>query len=54
MIQEFLIIFIINYIGVLMAEVLKFPLPGTINGMLLLFVLLYFKVIKLEKIEKSC
>lgn len=53
MIQEFLIIFIINYIGVLMAEVLKFPLPGTINGMLLLFVLLYFKVIKLEKIEKA-
>lgn len=53
MIQEFLIIFIINYIGVLMAEVLKFPLPGTINGMLLLFVMLYFKVIKLEKIEKA-
>lgn len=53
MIQEFLIIFIINYIGVLMAEVLKFPLPGTINGMLLLFILLYFKILKLEKIEKA-
>lgn len=52
MIQEFLIIFIINYIGVIMAEILHFPLPGTINGMLLLFVLLYFKIIKLEKIEK--
>ena len=44
MIQEFLIIFIINYIGVLMAEVLKFPLPGTINGMLLL---LYYFILKL-------
>lgn len=53
MIQEFLIIFIINYIGVIMAEILHFPLPGTINGMLLLFVLLYFKIIKLEKIEKA-
>lgn len=53
MIQEFLIIFIINYIGVLMSQVLKFPLPGTINGMLLLFALLYFKVIQLKKIEKA-
>lgn len=53
MIQEFLIIFIINYIGILMAEVLHFPLPGTINGMLLLFVFLYFKILKLEKIEKA-
>lgn len=53
MIQEFLIIFIINYIGIILTEVFNLPIPGTINGMLLLFALLYFKVLKLEKIERA-
>ena len=34
MIQEFLIIFIINYIGIILTEVLNLPIPGTISGML--------------------
>ena len=53
MIQEFLIIFIINYIGIVLTEAFKLPIPGTINGMFLLFILLYFKILKLEKIEKA-
>lgn len=53
MIQEFLIIFIINYIGIILANVLHLPIPGTIIGMLLLFILLITKVLKLNKIERA-
>ena len=53
MIREFLLIFIINYIGVILTEILHLPIPGTISGMLLLFALLYFKILKLVHIEKA-
>lgn len=53
MIEEFMLILVINYIGVLISTVLHFPLPGTITGLLLLFLLLQFKVLKLEKIENA-
>ena len=52
MIREFLLIFVINYIGVIVAQVLKLPVPGTILGMLLLFVLLYTKILKVSSIER--
>lgn len=48
---EFLTILTINYVGVLMEKILHFPTPGTINGLILLFLLLTFKIIKLEEIE---
>ena len=53
MIREFLLIFVINYIGVIVAQVLKLPVPGTILGMLLLFVLLYTKILKMSSIERA-
>lgn len=53
MIREFLLIFVVNYIGVILTEVLHLPIPGTISGMLLLFALLYFKVLKLSHIENA-
>lgn len=53
MLREFLLIFIINYIGVVLSEVLHLPIPGTISGMLLLFLLLHFKFLKLTHIEKA-
>ena len=53
MIKEFLLIFIINYIGVILTEILHLPIPGTITGMLLLFALLYFKILKLSHIENA-
>lgn len=53
MIREFLLIFVINYIGVIVAQVLKLPVPGTILGMLLLFVLLYTKILKVSSIERA-
>ena len=53
MIREFLIIFTINYIGIIVSELLHLPIPGTISGMLLLFLLLYFKVLKLSYIKNA-
>ncbi len=53
MIREFLMIFVINYFGVILSEVLHLPIPGTITGMLLLFGALYFKILKLSHIEKA-
>lgn len=53
MIREFLLIFIVNYIGVILTAVLHLPIPGTISGMLLLFALLYFKVLKLSSIQNA-
>ena len=51
MLREFIIIFIINYIGTIISKTLALPIPGTIIGLLLLFVLLYYKIIKLNMIE---
>ena len=53
MIGEFMLILVINYIGILISTVLHFPLPVTITALLLLFLLLQFKVLKLEKIENA-
>ena len=53
MINEFMLILVINYVGILISTILPFPLPGTITALLLLFLLLQFKVLKLEKIENA-
>ena len=53
MINEFMLILVINYVGILISTVLHFPLPGTITALLLLFLLLQFKILKLEKIENA-
>ena len=50
MIGEFMLILVINYVGILISTVLHFPLPGTITALLLLLLLLQFKILKLEKI----
>ena len=53
MLREFMIIFLINYVGILLSKILHLPLPGTILSLLLLFFMLQFKVLKLEKIENA-
>ena len=53
MINEFMLILVINYVGILISTVLPFPLPGAITALLLLCSLLQFKVLKLEKIENA-
>lgn len=53
MLREFMLIFTINYVGMLLSKILHLPLPGTIVSLLLLFLMLQFKVLKLEKIENA-
>ena len=53
MLKEFMLIFTINYVGMLLSKILHLPLPGTILSLLLLFLMLQFKVLKLEKIENA-
>ena len=53
MLREFMLIFTINYFGILLSKILHLPLPGTIASLLLLFLMLQFKVLKLEKIENA-
>ena len=53
MLREFMLIFTINYVGILLSTILHLPLPGTIASLLLLFLMLQFKVLKLEKIENA-
>ena len=54
MFKQFLIILVINFVGVIIQNIFHLPLPGTILGMLILFVLLWTKVLKVESIEKIC
>ena len=53
MLREFMLIFTINYVGMLLSKILHLPLPGTIVSLFLLFLMLQFKVLKLEKIENA-
>lgn len=52
MIQEFLIIFMINYAGNIISHFTSIPIPGTIIGMLILLILLYFNILKLKSIRR--
>lgn len=49
--REALIVFGIYLFGEVLASVLPIPIPGNILGMIILFVLLYTKVIKVENIK---
>lgn len=51
---QFAIILIINFVGVLIQRTFNLPLPGTIIGMILLFLMLWSKILKIEQVEKVC
>ena len=51
--QGLLIILFINYMGVVLSSLLHLPIPGHVLGMILLFTVLYFKVLKFNLIEDS-
>ena len=50
-IYEFLVILFFLVVGYILEIILHSPIPATIISMLLLVVLLYFKIIDLNKIE---
>lgn len=51
LLYEFLIILSINYLGVILEKIFHLPTPGTVNGLILLFIFLSLKVIKLNSIK---
>ena len=54
MFKQFLILLVINFAGVIIQNLFHLPLPGTILGMLILFILLWTKILKVESVEKVC
>jgi len=53
MIRGLGIIFLINYLGNIISEFLPFPFPGPVIGMIILFGLLYSKVLKIDLVEEG-
>ena len=49
--REAIIIFGIYLLGVLITDITGAPIPGNVIGMVILFLLLYLKVIKVEQIS---
>lgn len=49
--KQFCVILLVSFIGEALKWVLPFPVPGSIYGMVLLFVLLCLGVIKLEQVQ---
>lgn len=54
MFKQFLTLLTINFLGILLQNIFNLPLPGTILGMIILFILLWTKVLKIESISKVC
>ena len=52
-IREFFIIMMVSFVGEVLKYVIPLPIPAGIYGLLLLFVLLMTKKIKLQQVEKT-
>ncbi|MDY3928564.1 MAG: CidA/LrgA family protein [Clostridia bacterium] len=50
-IEKFLIIAVISFLGELLNYIIPLPVPGSIYGFLILFILLVLKVIKVDEIR---
>lgn len=50
---QFCVILIVCFIGEIFHALIPLPIPASIYGLVIMFILLSFKVIKLEKIEKT-
>jgi len=48
---QFGIILIITYLGNFLASLIPFPLPGVVLGLILLFLILYFNLLKLSSVQ---
>lgn len=53
MILQIVIIYVIYYVGILIQGFLNLPIPGSLIGMLLLFLLLQFKIINEKWLEQG-
>lgn len=52
LIREIVIVFGLYYIGEIISKSLSLPIPGNLIGMLLLFMLLCSKTVKLQQVER--
>ena len=50
---QFCVILIVCFIGEIFHALVPLPIPASIYGLVIMFMLLSFKIIKLEKIEKT-
>jgi holin-like protein len=50
---QFCVILIVCFIGEILHALIPLPIPASIYGLVIMFILLSFKIIKLEKIEKT-
>lgn len=50
---QFCLILIVCFVGEILHALIPLPIPASIYGLVIMFILLSFKVIKLEKIEKT-
>ena len=51
--REVLLIFGIAYVGEIASKLLSLPLPGALVGMLLMFVLLQLRILRLDQIDTT-
>lgn len=51
---QLLILLSINFLGILIQKIFNLPLPGTIIGMFILFILLYKKILTEKTIGNVC
>lgn len=50
--RQFMIILTMYFLGVVLQALLKLPIPGTILGLIILFLALYGGIVKIEMIEE--
>lgn len=50
--KEIMYILIFSLIGELISNIIKLPIPGSVIGMIILFIFLELKLIHMKKIEK--
>lgn len=53
-IKQLMIILTAYFLGVIIQLALNLSIPGTVLGLILLFLALYFKIVKVEMIEDIC
>lgn len=52
-IKELIYIMGFSYIGNAISNITKIPMPGSVIGLILFFIFLQFKILKIEKVEKT-
>ena len=52
--RQLIIILATYFLGMILQTSLHLPIPGTVLGLIILFLALSFKIIKIEMIEETC